>query len=99
MIPPTWSEEERAAFWRGFNLACPPGDADRDALGYISRKVGPPGGGGLRIAIPEEAAISVVDATEGLPENLSSATWIGFVRGMVAKAGGEAVYLHEGGTA
>ncbi len=99
MIPPNWTDEERAAFWRGFNLARPPGDADLDALGHISRKVGLPGGGGLRIAVPKDAAIACADATEGLPENLSSATWIGFVRGMVAKAGGEALYLHQGGTA
>ncbi len=99
MIPPAWGDDERAAFWRGFNLARPPGDAERDALGHISSKVAPPGGGGLRIAIPEDAAVAVVEITGGLPENLSSATWIGFVRGMIAKAGGKAVYIHESGNA
>ena len=55
--------------------------------------------GHLRIAVAKDLAKAVLAETEALPETLRSATWIGFMRGMVAKAAGEVIYLHESGRA
>ena len=98
MIPPAWSDDERAAFWRGFELARPPGRQELADLHRV-KEMAPEANGRLRVAIPKDLARAILAETEALPENLAGATWIGFMRAMVAKAGGEAVYLHKSGTA
>ncbi len=98
MNTPTLTDEEHAAFLRGFNLAQPPGREESDAL-ERAEEVLPIESGQLRVAVPKELARAIAAETEGLPENLSNVTWAGFLRGMVAKVGGAPVHIHHGGTA
>ena len=94
----TWTDAERTAFWRGFDLAKPPGREEVDAL-ERAEEVLPIESGQLRVAVPKELARAIAAETEALPENLFGAIWVDFLRGMVAKAGGAPVHIHDGGTA
>ena len=97
----TWTDEEHAAFLRGFDLAQPPGDQELDALNR-AREVLPVDGGQLRVAVSIEVAKAIRAETDRLPEHLSGPTWLGFLRGTIAKAGMESggpVHVHEGGRA
>ena len=98
MIPPAWTDDERAAFWRGFDLARPPGRQALDDLDRIE-EAAPVTAGRLRVAVPSDLARDVLAETGMLPENLAGATWIGFMRGMVAQAGDVVMNIHEGGRA
>ena len=98
MIPPAWSDDERAAFWRGFDLARPLGRQELDDLHRV-KELAPEANGRLRVAIPKDLARAILAETETLPENLAGATWIGFMRGMVAQAGDVVMNIHEGGRA
>ena len=98
MNTPTLTDEEHAAFLRGFNLAQPPGREEVDALDR-AEEVLPIESGQLRVAVPKELARTIAAETEALPENLFGAIWVDFLRGMVAKAGGAPVHIHDGGTA
>ena len=98
MIPATWTDEENRAFWRGFNLAQPPGYQEIDAI-KRANEVAMADPGRLRVAVSKSLARVVLAEIAPLPENLSSATWIGFLRGTVAKASGELVHVHDAGNA
>ena len=101
MIPPTWTDEEHAAFWTGFDLAQPPGRQELDALDSAN-EVLPVDGGQLRVAVSGEIVKAILAETDRLPENLSGPTWLGFLRGMIAQArveSGGPGYVHEGGRA
>ena len=98
MIPPSWTDAERKAFWRGFELAQPPGGQELDDLARIE-EAAPVTAGRLRVAAPSDLARDMLAETETLPENLAGATWIGFMRGLIAKAGGVVMNVHEGGRA
>ncbi len=98
MTPPTWTDEETAAFWRGFDLARPPGRQEIDALDR-AEEVAPVVVGHFRVALPKDLARAILTEVEPLPEALAGATWAGFLRGMVAQAGGAPVHVHESGRA
>ena len=98
MIPPGFSEEEHAAFWRGFDLARPPGRQEIDDLARAN-EVAPPKAGQRCLAISKDRAKAIVAEVEALPDNLSTATWVGFLRGLVAKTSGAPVHVHQGGRA
>ncbi len=95
------TDAERDAFMRGFDLARPPGSGEADALDR-AEEVAPAEPGKLRVAVSIEVAKAIRAETDRLPEKLSGATWLGFLRGTIAKAGvesGEAVHVHFGGRA
>ena len=94
----TWTDAELAAFWRGFNLARPPGRQELDALDR-AHEVLPVDGGQLRVAVSSEVVKAILAETDRLPEKLSGATWLGFLRGMIVQGGGGPVHVHESGRA
>ncbi len=94
----TMTDEERTAFLRGFNLARPPGSDEADALDRAS-EFAPAEPGQLRVAVPRTLAQAILAEVEPLPEDLAGATWAGFIRGMVAQAGGAPAHIHHGGRA
>ena len=94
----TATDEEHDAFWRGFALARPPGSEEADALGRAD-EVAPAAAGQFRVAVPRDLAKPFLAVVDTLPEHLAAATWTGFLRGMVAKAGAAPVHVHDGGRA
>ena len=92
------TDMEHAAFWRGFNLARPPGPEEVDALDR-AEEFAPSDPGKLRVAVPRTLAQAILAEVEPLPEALAGATWAGFLRGMVAQAGGAPVHVHDAGRA
>ncbi len=98
MIPAGWNDEEHAAFWRGFNMAQPPGRQELDDLAQAA-EVAPPEAGQLRVSLPKALAKAFLAELDALPENLAGAAWTGFLRGMIAQAGGPPVHCHESGRA
>ena len=94
----TMTDAEIAAFWTGFNLAQPPGREEADALDRAS-ELAPAEPGQLRVAVPKDLARAFMAEVEALPENLAGAAWIGFLRGLVAQAGGAPVHCHTAGRA
>lgn len=90
--------EEHAAFWTGFDLAAPPGRAEINALERVAEDV-PAGPGQLRVAVKKDLAKEFLAEVELLPEDLAGAAWLGFLRGLVAQAGGAPVHVHHGGRA
>ena len=89
---------EHAAFWRGFDLAKPPGSEEADALDR-AEEFAPAGSGQIRVAVSKDTARSFLAEVDVAPENLAAATWLGFLRGMVARSGGALVRVHEVGRA
>ena len=94
----TMTNAEHAAFFRGFDLAQPPGRKEADALDRAS-ELAPAEVGHLRVAVPKALARKMLDEVSLLPDYLASATWTGFLRGMVAKAGAAPVHVHDAGRA
>ncbi len=80
------------------NLAQPPGPEEIDAL-KRAEEVLPMETGKLRVAVPRALAKALLAEVEPLPEALAGATWAGLIRGQIARAGGEAVHVHESGRA
>ena len=89
---------EHAAFWRGFELAAAPGRAEINALERAD-EVAPAGPGQLRVAVSKDTARSFLAEVDAAPEHLAGAVWLGFLRGMVAQAGGAVVHVHDSGRA
>ena len=94
----TMTDEEHVAFLRGFDMAQPPGPDEADALDR-AKEVAPVVAGQLRVAVPRALGKAILAEVDALPENLAGAAWIGFLRGMVAQAGGAPVHVHDGGVA
>ena len=97
----TMSDVEHTAFLRGFDLARPPGPEEADALDRASELL-PVDGGQLRVAVSSETVKAILAETDRLPEHLSGPTWLGFLRGLVAKAGmdsGDPIHVHSPGRA
>lgn len=94
----TMTSEEHAAFMRGFSLARPPGPEEADAL-KRAKEFAPAGPGQLPVAVSKDLAKAILAEVEAAPECLAGATWIGFIRGMVAKTSDAPVYCHEVGRA
>ena len=92
------TDPEHAAFLRGFNLEKPPDPDEADALERAS-EFAPVDRGQLRVAVPRTLAKHFLAVVDTLPEHLAGAAWAGFLRGMVAKAGGAPVHVHESGRA
>ena len=90
----TMTNEEHAAFFRGFDLAQPPGRKEADALDRAS-ELAPAEVGHLRVAVPKSLAKHFLAVLDTLPEHLAAAAWTGFIRGLVAKAGAAPVYVHD----
>ncbi len=86
------TDQEHDAFLRGFDLAQPPGPEEIDALDR-AKDFAPPGPGQLHLAISRDLAKAIAAEVEAAPEDLAAATWLGFIRGMVAQAGGGAVLV------
>ncbi len=80
------SDQEHAAFLRGFGLAQPPGPEELDAIDRAA-EFAPPGPGQLHVAVSKDLAKAFAAEVEPLPENLAAAAWTGFLRGLAAKAG------------
>ncbi len=76
MIPASWSDEECAAFYKGFDLAKPPGPDEADALDR-AEEFAPAGPGQLHVAVPRALAKAFLAEIEPLPENLAGAAWSG----------------------
>ena len=70
------TDAEHAAFWRGFELAQPPGRQEIDALDR-AKEVLPVDGGQLRVAVSSEVVKAILAETDRLPEHLSGPTWLG----------------------
>ena len=92
------TDAERGAFIRGCNLARPPGPEEQDAL-VRAKDFAPAGPGQLHLAISKDLAKVITAEVEAAPEDLAAATWLGFLRGLVAQAGGAPAHVHQGGTA
>ena len=52
-----------------------------------------------KLTASEIVAKAFLAEVEPLPEDLAGAVWCGFLRGLVAKAGGAPAHIHHGGTA
>ena len=92
------TDAELAAFWTGFELATAPGRAEIDAL-ERAEEVAPAGPDQLRVAVPKDLAKAFLAEVEAAPEDLAGAVWLGFLRGLIARAGGAPVHVHEVGAA
>ena len=92
------TDEQHAAFLRGFDLAQPPGADDADAL-RVAQELAENVTGQTRVVISKDRGLAFLDVIDSLPEELAGAAWAGFVRGMVAQAGGAPVHVHAGGRA
>ena len=92
------TDAEHAAFLRGFAVAVPPGPEEIDAIKHV-REFGPDDSELTRVAISKSTAKKFMAEIDALPEDLAGASWCGFLRGLVAQAGGEVAYVHHGGTA
>ena len=92
------TDAEHDAFMRGFDLAQPPGSEEADALGR-AEEVAPADPGQLRVAVPKPLGKKFLAIVDALPDELTRAAWGGFLRGLVAQAGGAPVHVHHGGTA
>lgn len=92
------TDAAHAAFLRGFDLAQPPGDEEADALDR-AEEVAPAGPGQLLVAVPKDLAKALLAEVEAAPVDLAGAVWTGFLRGLIAKAGGAPVVVHDSGTA
>ena len=92
------TDVERAAFLRGFDLAQPPGPGEADAL-ETANEFAPAEPGHLRLAVSIPLAHAILAEVEAAPKDLAGATWLGFLRGLVAQAGGEPVHIHHAGAA
>ncbi len=92
------TDEEHAAFMRGFNLARPPGHEDAETLARCE-EFAPAGPGQRRVAVSKDVARTLLAEVDTLPEHLAAAAWFGFLRGQIAKAGGAPVHVHESGRA
>jgi hypothetical protein len=51
------------------------------------------------LAISKDLATAIAAEVEAAPDDLAAATWLGFLRGLVAQAGGAPVQVHQSGTA
>ena len=98
MSAPHMTDEEHVAFLRGFGMAKPPGRDEADAL-ERAEEVAPAEPGQLRVAVPKDLAKAFLSGLDALPADLAGAAWAGFLRGLVAKAGGAPVHVHDGGRA
>ncbi len=94
----TMTDEEHATFLRAFNLAQPPGPDDADALA-IAKELAQDVTGQTRIVIDRDLGRAFLAELDALPEHLAGAAWLGFIRGMIAQAGGAPVHVHQGGRA
>ena len=94
----TLTDAEHDAFLRGFNLAQPPGPDEADALD-VAEEVMPSEDGQLRVAVSKDVGRAFLAEIDALPEDLAGAVWAGFIRGMIAQAGGVPVVVGGGGTA
>ena len=92
------TDEHHAANLRGFNLARPPGPEEADAL-EVAEKVMPSEAGQLCVAVSKDVGRAFLAELDGLPESLAGAAWAGFLRGLVAQAGGAVAHVHEVGRA
>ncbi|MEE8286977.1 MAG: hypothetical protein V3R72_09810 [Gammaproteobacteria bacterium] len=92
------TDEQHAAFLRGFNLARPPGPDDADAL-EVAEEIARSVPGQLRVSVPKDVGRAFLAELDALPEHLTGAIWRGFLRGMIAQAGGGPVHVHEEGRA
>ena len=92
------TDAEHAAFLRGFDLAQPPGREELDAIKHV-REFGPDECEMTRVAISKSTGKKFLAIVDSLPDELTRATWCGFLRGMIAKAGGAPVHVHDGGRA
>ena len=92
------TDPERDAFLRGFSLAAPPGPDEAAAL-KVADEFAPSEAGQLRVAVSKDVAKAFLAELNSLPEHLAGAAWAGFVRGMVAQAGGAPVHVHNVGRA
>ena len=92
------TDEERNAFLRGFELAQPPGPEELDALDR-AKDFAPAGPGQLHLAVSKDLARTIAAEVNAQPADLAGATWLGFLRGLVAQAGAAPVHVHESGRA
>ena len=67
----TATDEEMAAFWRGFDLAKPSGSDEADALDR-AEEVAPAEVGQLRVAVPRDLAKHFLAVADTLPEHLAA---------------------------
>ena len=92
------TDAEHAAFLRGFDLAQPPGREELDAIKHV-REFGPDECEMTRVAISKSTGKKFLAIVDSLPDQLTRAVWVGFIRGLVAQAGGEVAYVHDRCTA
>ena len=92
------TDEQHAAFLRAFALARPPGPDDADALA-AAEELAQLATGQTRIVVSIDCGRAFLAELDGLPVHLTGAAWSGFLRGMVAQAGGGAVHIHGAGMA
>ena len=92
------TDAEHTAFLRGFNLAQPPGPEELDAIERVAADA-PGEVGQLYVAVSNDLAAAFLAEVEALPDGLAGAAWIGFMRGLIAQAGGAPVHVHEVGRA
>ena len=92
------TDAEREAFLRGFDLAQPPGPDDADAL-KIAEELAETATGQTRVVISKDLGATFLAELDALPEHLAGAAWSGFLRGMIAQAGGAPIHVHGGGRA
>ena len=92
------TDAEHDAFLRGFDLARPPGPDDDDALD-VAEEVMPSEVGQLCVAVSKDAGAAFLAELDALPEELAGAAWLGFIRGIIAQAGGGPVHVHDVGEA
>ena len=94
----TMTDEESTAFWRGFDLAQPPGREELDAIDR-AEEFAPSDDGQLRLAVSKEVGAAFVVELDRLPGGLAAAAWLGFLRGLASKSGGAPVHVHQLGRA
>ena len=98
MIYRDLTPEQRTAFFRGFDLAQPPCAEEADALDRAS-ELAPAEVGALRVAVSKDLGRALLAEVERVPDPLAAATWLGFLRGLVAQAGAAPVHVHDAGRA
>ncbi len=94
----TMTCEEHAVFLRGFERAEPPGPDDADALA-AAEELAQRATGQTRIVVSIDCGRAFLAELDALPEHLAGAAWSGFLRGMIAQAGGRAAHVHGVGQA
>ena len=92
------TDEQHSAFLRGFALAQPPGPDDAEAL-EVAEELAQLATGQTRIVVSIDRGRAFLAELDGLPEHLAGAAWSGFLRGMIAQAGGAPVHVHQIGRA